>query len=113
VVDDVPEVRTVLARVLSATGLYRIAEAESARGAIEILVNDPPDAMILDIAMPERSGLTIIRQVRAAAPNIKILVLSSHEGMEQEVLAMGAHAFLPKTTPPKLLLATLADILAG
>lgn len=80
---------------------------------MEIIVDYPPDAMILDISMPERSGLTVIPEVRAAAPSTKILVLSSHHAMEQEVLAMGAHAFLPKSAPPTPVLATLAAVLAG
>jgi DNA-binding NarL/FixJ family response regulator len=112
VVDDLPEVRTVLARVLSGSGRYAVAETESALGAMQILVTDPPDAMILDISMPERSGLSVISDAHSVAPDTKIVVMSSHEGMEQEVLAMGAHAFLPKTASPKLLLKTLAAVLA-
>lgn len=112
-VDDVPEVRKVLARILERTGRYMLAEAESAREAMMIVADDPPDAMILDISMPWRSGLTVIPEVRAAAPSTKIVVLSSHYAMEAEVLAMGADAFLAKNAPPKKILATIAAVLAG
>lgn len=88
-----------------------MAEAGSADEAMDIVRDDAPDLMILDISMPGRSGLTVISEVLTAAPHTKILVLSSHHSMEEEVLALGAHAFLPKTAPPRTLRATVAAIL--
>lgn len=90
-----------------------MAEAGSADEAMDIIRADPPDLVILDISMPGRSGLTVISEALGAAPTIKIIVLSSHHAMEDEVLAMGAHAFLPKSAPPKRLLTTVAAVLKG
>jgi DNA-binding NarL/FixJ family response regulator len=59
------------------------------------------------------SGISLISRVLTCAPGTKILVLSGHDGMEEEILAMGADAFLPKTSPQKLVLATLARVLAS
>ena len=112
VVDDQPEVRGVLRRILERTGRYAIAEAEGALEALDVLRDHPPDAMILDLSMPQISGLSIIPEVLACAPRTRIVVLSSHHGMEREIVALGADAFLPKTASRKQVLATLAAVLA-
>lgn len=111
IVDDQPEVRDVLRRLLEKSGRYAIAVAESAHEALEALRSSPPDVMILDLSMPHMSGLSVIPRSIELSPNTKIVVLSSHEAMEDEILAMGAHAFLPKVTRPKRVLATLANLL--
>ena len=110
-VDDQPEVRRVLRRLLERSGHYAVAEAGSGSDALELVHEQPPDAVILDLSMPHMSGLSVIPQVHARSPRTRVLVLSSHHGMEQEILALGASAFLPKTSPPKKVLATLAAVL--
>ena len=111
VVDDQPEVREVLRRILERSGRYAIAEASGALEAVSLLQEHPPDAVILDISMPQVSGLSVISEIHTHAPDAKIIVLSGHFGMKQEILSMGAHAFLDKTASPKKVLATLADVL--
>ena len=111
VVDDQPEVRGVLRRLLERTGRYAVAEADGPQAALAILSDQPPDAVILDLSMPHGSGLSVIPEVLARCATTKIIVLSSHHGMEVEMMAMGADAFLAKTTPPKKVLATLAVVL--
>ena len=110
VVDDQPEVRGVLRRLLEKTG-YATAEAAGGKEAMEIVRQRPPDLVILDISMPEMSGLSVIGKVRESAPATKIVVLSSHEAMHDEVIALGADLFLPKTTPPRKLVSALAAVL--
>lgn len=113
VVDDQPEVRGVLRHILERKGGYAIAEAGGAEEALGIIRSYPPDALLLDISMPGTSGLSVISAVREISTAIKILVLSSHFGMEDEVIALGADAFLPKTSPPKVVLRKLAELLAA
>ena len=112
IVDDQPEVRTVLRRLLERTNIYATAEAGGAEEALELLRINPPDAMILDISMPQMSGISVIPEVLSCAPRTRILVMSSHDSMEKEILALGADAFLPKTASPKRVLAALASVLA-
>lgn len=112
VVDDQPEVRAVLRRMLEKTQMYSTAEAKGAEEALDLLRIHPPDAMILDISMPQMTGLSVIPEALSCAPRTRILVLSSHESMEKEILALGADAFLPKTASPKRVLAALASVLA-
>lgn len=112
IVDDQPEVRKALRHILERAGGYAVAEAADTAGALAISEQSPPDAMILDISMPGRSGFAVISELRAMSVLTKVLVLSSHYGMDEEIRAMGADAFLPKTADPKKVLSTLADILA-
>lgn len=112
VVDDQPEVRKALRHILERAGGYAVAEADNADEALAITEQQAPDAMILDISMPGRPGFTVLSELRARSADTKVLVLSSHYGMDEEIKAMGADAFLPKTADPRMVLATLADILA-
>ena len=112
VVDDQPEVRAVLLRVLEKARVYDAAEADGAEEALDILRVNPPDAMILDISMPHMSGLSVIPEVLSCAPRTRILVMSSHSSMEKEILALGADAFLPKSASPRKILSVLASVLS-
>lgn len=112
IVDDQPAIREVLHRILDKVGRYAIAEAESVADAIEVMGDDPPDAVVLDISMPGGPGFLLIKVLREMRASTKILVLSSHHAMKAEVIAMGADAFLPKTTPSKRVLATLEEMLS-
>ncbi|MEA2452755.1 MAG: hypothetical protein QOG04_1465 [Actinomycetota bacterium] len=113
VVDDQSMIRTVLRRILEKTGLYAVAEAESASQAVDVIRHSAPDAMILDISMPGQAGLTVIAALRRMSSSTKILVLSGHDGMGDEVLRLGADAFLPKTAPSHVVLKTIASLLDG
>lgn len=110
IVDDQSAVRDVLRRILDKAGRYAVAEAANVSEALTVLAEAPPDAVLLDISMPGGPGLTVISALRRRGADTKILVLSSHSEMEREVLAMGAHAFLPKTTPSHDVLATLGEL---
>jgi DNA-binding NarL/FixJ family response regulator len=111
IVDDQSQIRIVLRRALERSGLYEIGEATTASEALATIRRAPPDALVLDISMPGAPGFSIIPTVRRISPSTRILVLSSHYDMAGEVLIMGADAFLPKTTPAKQVLSTLATIL--
>jgi DNA-binding NtrC family response regulator len=112
VVDDQSAIRDVLRRILDKAGGYAIAEAGSVSDALKTIGRTPPDAVVLDISMPGGPGFGLIKALQHMQADTKIMVLSSHHEMRSEVLAMGAHAFLPKTTPSKRVLATLEGILA-
>jgi two-component system nitrate/nitrite response regulator NarL len=59
---------------------YEIAgEAEDALEAIRLIKNQKPDLVLLDLSMPRMNGFSVLREIKAALPEIKILVLSIHE----------------------------------
>ena len=63
VVDDEPPIRRFLRTSLAASG-YRIVEAEDAADALRSLASEKPDLVILDLGLPDRSGLELIGEIR-------------------------------------------------
>jgi len=107
VADDHGLVRRGARGVLhSRPGWTVVGEAANGREAVERTVKLKPDVVILDISMPELDGIEAVRQIRAAVPDTKVLVLTMHESdqMVQRVLDAGAHGYVLKSD----LTATLA-----
>lgn len=110
-VDDHELVRQGIRRVLE--GRYAICgEAANGQEAIEKAIALKPDVVILDITMPVLSGLDAAREIRAAVPATKILLLSMHNSsqLEREAKASGADTFLSKTAPADQLLKVIRQL---
>src|SRR6202011_4822318 len=90
VVDDEPPIRRFLRTSLTASG-YRVVEAEDAAGAMRSLAADKPDLVILDLGLPDRSGLELISEIRERS-KVPIVVLSARheERSKVEALDLGA-----------------------
>ena len=65
VVDDEPSVRDALDRALRMDG-YKVQLVADGRAALDALADQPPDAIVLDVLMPEPNGLEVCRRLRAA-----------------------------------------------
>ena len=85
VVDDEPPIRRLLRTSLAASG-YRIIEAEDATGAMRLLATEKPDLMILDLGLPDQSGLELITEVRKTS-TVPIVVLSARHDERSKVEA--------------------------
>ena len=96
VVDDEPPIRRFLRTSLTASD-YRVVEAEDAAGAIRFLAAEKPDLVILDLGLPDRSGLEVIRQIRETS-SVPIVVLSARhdERSMVEALDFGADDYIGK-----------------
>jgi two-component system, OmpR family, KDP operon response regulator KdpE len=96
VVDDEPPIRRFLRTSLAASG-YRIIEAEDAASATRLFAAESPDLVILDLGLPDKSGLELIGEIRktSAAP---IVVLSARhdERSKVEALDLGADDYVSK-----------------
>jgi len=91
IADDHALVREGIRRVLDEDpGFDVVAEAADGRQAIEQIARTNPDVAILDISMPELSGLEAARWLRDEAPGLKVLILSMHE--ESEYVMRAVHA---------------------
>ena len=114
VVDDDGHIREVVRFALSAAG-YVVLEAADGRAALDLFERERPDALVLDIVMPEEDGLTVCRQLRAKS-DVPILFLSSRDDELDRILGleMGALGVVLQTTlsgVTALPLATFALIL--
>jgi two-component system KDP operon response regulator KdpE len=96
VVDDEPPIRRFLRTSLGAVG-HRVVTAENAAEALAMLVAEKPDVIILDLGLPDRSGLDVIMEIRRRSP-VPIIVLSarSDERSKVEALDLGADDYIGK-----------------
>src|SRR6185437_690085 len=96
VVDDEPPIRRFLRTSLAADH-YRIIEAEDASGAMRMVKAEQPDLVILDLGLPDRSGLELIPEIRKSS-KVPIIVLSARhdERSKVEALDLGADDYVSK-----------------
>src|SRR6185437_14715111 len=116
IADDHPMVRTGLRALLAADRtISDIGEAASGAQALESLESGRWDLLILDINMPDRSGMDVLRDVRSSHPNVKVLVLSVFPQRQYalNVLKAGASGYLAKECAPKDLLDAVRTIMQG
>ncbi len=97
VVDDEESVRNFLAELLGNAG-YQVRCASSGAQALEMLSGGSFDAVLLDVVMPEMSGLEVLRSYRSAGGTAPVIVLSGLAGTDDAVRAMkmGASDYLSK-----------------
>jgi two-component system KDP operon response regulator KdpE len=95
-VEDDPSTRSVTARYLRGVG-HPVVEAGNATGALEAWDAGRPDLVVLDLGLPDRDGLTVIRRIRSEAMT-PILVLSARDREEDKVAALdlGADDYVTK-----------------
>ncbi len=116
IADDHAVVRAGLRQLLGADpAVSEIGEAETGQQTLDQLRDGPWDLLILDIAMPDRSGLDILKHVRSGFPGTRILILSGFPERQYgiNVLRAGAHGFLGKESAAEDLLKAVHTILAG
>ncbi len=114
--DDHTVVREGLRALLLADGgIQVVGQAHDGREAVELALSLRPDVVVMDIAMPLLNGLEATRQILAAAPNIKVLILSAHsdDAYIDRVVAVGAVGFLVKQTSAQILAKAIHDVMAG
>jgi len=97
VVDDHPELLELVTRSLERDG-HRVRAATTARNADVLLAGDRFDVVVLDVALPDGSGVDVCRRARGADIATPILLLTAHARVEQRVAGLdaGADDFLAK-----------------
>ena len=103
VADDHAVVREGVRHVLtSESGFEVVAEAGNRADVIALARTHQPDVVVLDISMPDGTGLSAIGELRAAAPNVRVLILSihDHEQYVLESVRAGAQGYLRKDSSP-------------
>lgn len=90
VIDDEESIRDSLALTLGRN--YRVATAATARHGLEMTRTSPPDMILLDIGLPDQSGLEIMPELRQSAPHAAIIVITAYEDVRTAICAMKAGA---------------------
>lgn len=107
VIDDEPHIRRLLRTTLARAG-YNVAEAGSAREAMRVLRIEKPDAVLLDLGLPDRDGLELVPLMKKQS-DATLLIISAREATEQKVMALdlGADDYVTKPFDTDELLARL------
>ncbi|MEK6685136.1 MAG: response regulator transcription factor [Pseudomonadota bacterium] len=116
ITDDHAIVRQGLKQILSETDDIKVTgEAETGFQAIKIARQQDFDVMLLDISLPDRNGIEILKQVRKDRPNLAVLMLSMHNEHEFAIRALkaGAAGYLNKQSAPAQLVVAIRQVAAG
>ncbi len=115
-VDDHPIVQDGIRALLEKeAALEIIGAAATGKGALKRVAENPPDVLILDMELPDLSGMEVARNVIESHPQVKILVLSIHDDKEyiQELLKLGIAGYLVKEEAPETILEAVRGIANG
>jgi DNA-binding NarL/FixJ family response regulator len=118
-VDDHAAVRAGFRRLLEDGGdLQVVAEHGSADAAYTALLAAPArsiDVLVLDLSMPGRSGLELLRRLALRLPWLRVLVFSMHDGLAgvRQCLAAGARGYVTKSSEPELLANAVRRVARG
>jgi two-component system, response regulator PdtaR len=110
IADDDEITRELLTDQLTGLGHQVVAAAATGREAVQLASTHLPDVIVLDVHMPDGSGLEAAEEIAGALPAVAIILLSGDESLtlsDRDVTATSALSFLPKPTPPRMLDATV------
>ncbi len=115
-VDDDDLMRAGLRAVLSTdVAIEVVGEASNGRGAVHTVRAAQPDVVLMDVRMPDLDGIAATREITAASPDVKVVILTTFEQHDYifGALSAGASGFLLKRTRPEELLAGIHTVAAG
>jgi two-component system invasion response regulator UvrY len=116
IADDHPVVRRGLRRILEdEAGMEIVGEAQNAQEALDLVGDKKCDVLVLDIEMPGRSGLDVLKELKKRQPKLPVLVLSIHpaEQFAVRVLKAGGVGYLTKESAPEELIKAIRAVQGG
>ena len=116
IVDDHPMMRTGLAQLIdNEPDLQVHAEADNAGQALDAVARQPFDLILLDISLPDKNGLELIKDILALKPALPILVVSMHDELlyAERVLRAGGRGYIMKQEGGRKFLQAIRHVLNG
>jgi len=116
IVDDHPLFRQGLVDVLETDpGLQVVGEAANGTAAHSIALEQQPDIVLMDVNLPNESGLKVARRILDERPQTKVVILTGYDNAEQvyHAIQLGAAAYCAKDIPPDRLLKMIYAVHAG
>lgn len=113
VVDDAAFMRMRMSKILTEAG-YQVVQAENGLEAVEKYRSEKPDAVLMDITMPEMDGLTALQEIRSLDPTARVAMVTAL-GQQQivlEAVKSGAKDFLVKPCEGDRVLAAVSKLCA-
>lgn len=116
IADDHAIVREGLKQILADTKDMVVAgDAENGNDAIKLARRGDSDVLLLDISMPDRSGIEVLKQIKKESPKLAVLMLSMHREDQYAIrsLKAGAAGYLNKQSAPAELVDAIRQVAAG
>jgi DNA-binding NarL/FixJ family response regulator len=109
--DDHPELLAALRRLLESSCAV-VGSVSTGRQAVAAAIGLRPDVIVLDLDMPDLNGLEVCRQIREAAPETDVVLLTAADepGLQPTAVEVGASALVPKHMAAGVLTATIQRI---
>jgi two-component system invasion response regulator UvrY len=116
VVDDHALIRKGMKQILNDTEDIRVTgEAENGMQAIKMALGNTYDLVLLDISMPDKHGIDVLKQLKLNKPQLPVLILSMHEESQYALRSMkaGAAGYLSKQSAPTQLVTAIRQVACG
>lgn len=116
IVEDIGEIRDGLKYILSQEPtLTCLAAYSNAKDAVKGLIETPPDIVIMDINLPDGSGLECMQQIKRHHPFVQFMIFTIYEDSDQifQALAFGASGYLLKNSSPAKIVDALHELQSG
>lgn len=116
ITDDHAVVRSGLKQILAeAFPKAEFGEATNAQEALDRVWKEPWDVVVLDITMPGRSGLEVLKEIKKSKPKLPVLMLSMHpeDQFAVRLLKVGASGYMTKESAPQELVGAVKKVIAG
>jgi len=116
IADDHPIVRRGLKQILTEEhDMAPVGEAHDSQEALELVRKESWDIVVLDITLPGRGGLDVLKEIKQERPKLPVLILSMHPEDQYGVRALkaGASGYMTKETAPDHLIAAIRKITSG
>ncbi len=113
IVDDAAFMRKLIAKTLTENGYTELFEAEDGITACTQYAKNSPDLVIMDITMPNMSGIEALHEIKTKDPDAKVIMCSAmgQESMVIEAIKIGAKDFVVKPFKPERLLEAVENVL--
>jgi DNA-binding NarL/FixJ family response regulator len=111
IIDDEPHVRVVFRVLLKQLGIESVWEAADGATALEQAAAHMPEVVLLDINLPQMSGLEVLAKLKASHPSMPVIIVSSQSTMRTVIQTreLGAEAYILKHAPKSEVLQMLSD----
>ncbi|MDD5642023.1 MAG: response regulator, partial [Syntrophales bacterium] len=112
VVDDEPRILQMVSGILQDEG-FEVATAADGETALKLVAEEPPDLVLLDIALPGKDGLEVLQELKARSPALPVVMISAYGSVENAVKAtrLGAYDFIEKPPNADNILLTVRNAL--
>ncbi|MDR1916553.1 MAG: response regulator [Synergistaceae bacterium] len=114
IVDDAAFMRMMLRDILAKNGFEVVGEADNGKVAVQMYNELKPDVVTMDITMPEMDGIAAVKEIKAADPTAKVVMVSAmgQQAMVIEAIRSGAADFIVKPFQPDRVLEALGKALS-